>query len=107
MKFTCSLCGTEGEIQGEDTKKGVASTTCSHCGAILFVDPDSGRVEKHKSPVKDTSRIRQESTRSSDSVMDVPRESGTRDWLAIGVVVFVLALLCAAGIYIAVYLGLL
>jgi len=102
MKFTCSLCGTEGEIQPDDDHKGVFRTTCGNCDAILFVDPDSGRVEKHKSPVKDTSRISQRSTRSSESVMDIPKETGSRDWLAIAVVALVLVVLCAAGVYLAV-----
>ncbi|HHP7235829.1 MAG TPA: hypothetical protein ACFCUC_14450 [Desulfobacterales bacterium] len=106
MKFTCSLCGTKGEIRPEDTGKPVNRATCENCGAILFLDPD-GRVEKHKSPVKDTSRIRPASTQGSDSVMDVPGQSGTRDWLAIAVVGLVVALLCAAGIYVILYFDLL
>jgi len=107
MKFTCSLCGTDGEIQPDDDQREVARTTCGNCGAILFVDPESGRVEKHKSPVKDTSRISRGSTRSSESVMDIPKEAGTRDWLAIAVVALVLAVLCGAGIYLIVNLELL
>lgn len=106
MKFTCSLCSTEGNIDKEDIRHPVTRATCRKCGAILFLDPDSGRVEKHKSPVKDTSRISREVIPSSQSVMDMPKGTDSRDWLAIAVVAVVLALFCGAGVYLVVHLDL-
>lgn len=104
MNYTCPLCGTNGEISGENLKKPVTRATCRQCEAILFVDPDSGEVENYKSPVKDSPQISRTPIRSSESVTDIPAESGVRDWPAIVAIGIVLALLCAAGIYLVIHL---
>jgi hypothetical protein len=104
MQFQCPLCETAGTVPADKIEKDVTKWECSNCGAMLFVNSDSGAVDAHKSPFKDFSFTR----RSGDdpSVLESSTAEGSRDWVAIGVFVGVLALLTGAGAYFCINLGL-
>jgi hypothetical protein len=72
----------------------------------LLVNPNSGKVDAHKSPLKDSTEFEISGTQPNDEVSSVSskrsNERGTRDWPAIIVVVVFLLTLIAAGFCFAV-----
>jgi hypothetical protein len=109
MQFQCPLCETAGTIPVDKIEKDVTKWECANCGAMLFVNSDSGAVDAHKSPFKDFSFTRRSGGDPSvleRSTASVSPAEGSRDWVAIGVFVGVLALLAGAGAYFFINLGL-
>jgi hypothetical protein len=101
--YVCPVCRTDGSIPENRLEPPVTKATCHNCGTILLVNPDSGKVDAPKSPLKDSTKLEISGTQPNDensSVLSMrSKERGTRDWPAIVVVVFFLSILIAAGIY--------
>jgi ribosomal protein S27E len=91
MKFVCPVCKTEGSIPEDRLEHPVTKTTCQNCSAILLVNPESGKVDAHKAPLKDSYELENSSTQSTDRATSVlsmrSKEKGMRDWPAIVVLV--------------------
>jgi hypothetical protein len=108
MKFLCPVCKTEESIPEDRLEHPVTKTTCQNCGTILLVNPDSGNVDAHKSPLKDSPEFEISGTQPTDKAASVlsmrSKERGIKDWPAIVVVVIFLIVLIAAGVYFAVKL---
>jgi hypothetical protein len=103
MEFVCPVCKTDGSIPEDRLEHPVSKTTCQSCGTILLVNPDSGKVDAHKSPLKDSPESEISGTQPIDKISSVlsmrSKESCIKDWPAIVVVVIILIVLIAAGIY--------
>lgn len=108
MKFACPMCEAAGEISEDDLIHPVTRTTCRNCGTILMINPDSGNVDAHKSPLKDSSTLETSDSRSSDRSEPVlsmhSKGEDARDWTAVVVVAFIMIILICAGVYFAVKL---
>lgn len=108
MKFTCPMCEASGDISEEDLSHPVTRAACRECGTILLINPKTGRVDAHKSPLKDSSALKTADDRSTDeseSVLSMHLQGeDARDWTAIVVVAIILIVLIAAGIYFTVNL---
>lgn len=109
MEYVCPVCETAGNSPENDPEKPIIKTTCRSCAAILLINADSGRVEAHKSSLKDAeglavSEIQQKGGASSVLSMR-PEAEKSRDWLAISVVAVVLIITISAGIYFTVHRG--
>lgn len=108
MELVCPVCKTDGSIPEDRLEHPVTKTTCQNCGTILLVNPDSGNIDAHKSPLKDSPEFEISGTQPTDkgaSVLSMrSKERGIRDWPAIVVVVIFLIFLIAAGVYFAVKL---
>ena len=108
MKFTCTMCEAGGDIPEDKLAHPVTRTTCGKCGTILLIDSDTGKVDAHKSPLKDVPAIKTAGGRTTDEpepVFSMRQQDRTaRDWLAPVVVVFVLIALISAGVYVAITL---
>jgi hypothetical protein len=104
MKFTCPVCKSTGNLPQNDLEKPITKTTCQSCAAILLVNPDSSKVEAHKSSLKDPG-LEDSSLPQNDEAPSAlsmhPQDRQSRDWLAVGVIIVVLIILIAAGIYFA------
>ncbi|MGD2100205.1 MAG: hypothetical protein PVG35_21740 [Desulfobacterales bacterium] len=111
MQFTCTMCEAGGEIPEDELAHPVTRTTCRHCGTILLIDPDTGKVDAHKSPLKDASTIKTLGDRAADASPSVlpkrPQDRAARDWLAPVVVVIVVFILISVGVYVAINLEIL
>jgi hypothetical protein len=109
MKFECPVCKTEGSIPEDRLEHPVTKTTCQNCSAILLVNPESGKVDAHKSPLKDSPEFKISNSQSTDKATSVlsmrSKERGIKDWPAVVVVVIILIILIAAGVYFAVNLN--
>jgi hypothetical protein len=107
MKFVCPICETGGNISGDNLVHPVTKATCQKCGTILLVNPDTGVVDAHKSPLKATRESDVAGAPSSDTAPPVlemrptDTDRGARDWAAIIIVMVVLVGLISAGIYFA------
>jgi hypothetical protein len=108
MKFACPVCKTEGSIPEDRLEHPVTKTTCQNCSTILLVNPESGKVDAHKSPLKDSPELEISSTQSTDRATSVlfmrSKEMGMRDWPAIVVLIICLVILIASGVYFAINL---
>jgi hypothetical protein len=98
MKFACPMCDATGNISQDDLAHPVTRATCQNCGTILMINPDTGRVDAHKSPLKDSP-----STETAGSQLTARAD---RDWTAVAVVAIIVLALISAGIYFAVNLDL-
>jgi ribosomal protein S27E len=109
MESVCPVCKNEESIPEDRLEHPITKTTCQGCGTILLVNPDSGKVDAHKSPLRDSPEFEIFSTQPSDKASSVlsmrSKEKSVRDWPAIVVVVIFLIVLIAAGVYFAVNLG--
>ncbi|MEJ2728284.1 MAG: hypothetical protein P8185_07200 [Deltaproteobacteria bacterium] len=105
MKFICSICEASGEISEGELERPLTRAICQNCGTILIINPDTGKVVVHASPLKGSSAIEtsgNRSTDSSDSVLSMsPRGRTAKDWTAVVVVAGVLLVLISTGIYLA------
>lgn len=103
------MCGASGTIPEDDLEYPVTRTTCAECGTILFINPDTGKVDAHKSPLKDAPAFKTISNdRSDDSSATVlsmrPEGKSAGDWTAVLVVAVIVLILISAGIYFALNL---
>jgi hypothetical protein len=110
MKFVCPVCKTAGELTQDVLEQKVTKTICRKCAAILIINPDSGKVETHKSSLKDSPVLGNAGIRENDGAPSVlsmrPEKEETRDWIAIGVIIVVLIMLISAGVYFVINLDL-
>jgi hypothetical protein len=87
------MCEATGDISEDDLTHPVSRTACQKCGAILFIDPDTGRVDAHKSPLKDSPALGTSGSRSGAEPAPVlsmhPQITETRDWTAMVVLVII------------------
>jgi hypothetical protein len=102
------MCGASGNISEDDLEHPVTRTTCPDCGTILLINPDTGKVDAHKSPLKDYPALKNCDNRSADrpsSFLSMrPEGRAARDWTAVVVVVIILLVLISAGIYVSLNL---
>ncbi|MGD2186834.1 MAG: hypothetical protein PVI71_11935 [Desulfobacterales bacterium] len=105
MEYTCPVCQASSDITESDLKHPVTRTTCRSCGTILLINPDTGKVDAHKSPLKDSSALetlRSQPTDESASVLSKrSKDKESTDWTAVVVVVIILIVLISAGVYFA------
>ncbi|UCD82492.1 MAG: hypothetical protein JSW26_14020 [Desulfobacterales bacterium] len=105
MKFVCPICETGGTISEEDLAYPITKASCLQCGSILLVNPKTGNVDAHKSPLKGTREFAISDTRTTETAPPVlemrPTDKGSRDWTAIITVMVFLIVLISAGIYFA------
>jgi ribosomal protein S27E len=104
MKFECPICKASGNISENDLEHPVTRTTCPDCGTILLINPETGKVDAHKSPLKDSPAFKTIShNRSADSPAPLlsmrPGKHSGRDWTAAVVVAIIVLVLISAGIY--------
>jgi hypothetical protein len=103
MEFVCPVCKVIGSIPGENLEQLVTKTTCQTCGAILLINPKNGNVDAHKAPLKDSLTLKSSNTQSAEAFSSIlsmhQQDIGTKDWPAIAVIVFILIVLIAAGIF--------
>ena len=105
MKFSCSMCGASDEIPDKELTHPLTRTTCRDCGAILLINPETGGIEAHKTPFKDSPTYGKGSIDKSRPVVSMrPQNEQARDWTAIVVVAIILIALISVGIYFAVNL---
>jgi hypothetical protein len=108
MKFTCPICEKSGDISKDHLAHPVTRTTCHNCSTILLINPETGRVDAHKSPLKDSPAIEASGNRSAGKEAPVlsTRSQGrdARDWTAIVVVTVIFLVLISAGIFLAIKL---
>jgi len=109
MKYTCPICEESGNISEENLEQPVTPVACRKCGTLLLVDPDTGKVDAYKSPLKDSPTLKTSTNRLVDvsaSIFDRrPQGRAARDWTAILVVAIVVLVLISAGAYFAVNSG--
>jgi ribosomal protein S27E len=105
MKFSCSICGETGDISEDILVHPVTRTTCRNCGTILLINPDTGKVDAHKSPLKDSPAFAGRSAAESDATLSMdPQGKDARDWTAVVVVAIIVIILISAGVYFALNL---
>jgi hypothetical protein len=108
VKFICPICETESRISEEDLAHPVTKTTCRQCDTILLVNPDTGSVDAHKSPLKGTREFALSGDQTAEADVPVlemrPAGQGSRDWTAIVIVAVVLAMLVSVGIYLTAHM---
>jgi transcription elongation factor Elf1 len=104
MQFKCPLCEATGVIPEDKIEEDVTKWACANCGAMLFVNSETGQVDAHKSPFKDYSFTGRSGASDAAQSSGRPAEDA-RDWLAIGVFVGVLVVLAGAGVYLFINLG--
>jgi len=111
MKFICPICETGGSISPDKLVSPITKTTCQKCGTILLANPDSGKIDAYKSPFKGTGEsdaVGSGPTGTAPAVLEMrPPQKASRDWTAIVIVITVLIVLIAAGIYTAGHLDIL
>ena len=109
MKFVCPLCESDGSISEDNLIHPVTKTTCRQCGTILLVNPDTGSVDAHKSPLKGTREFAVSANQTSETDLPVLERDrthqGSRDWTAIIIVLVVLAVLISVGVYLMFHPG--
>jgi hypothetical protein len=102
------VCETTGDLPDKDLAHPVTPTRCADCGAILLINPDTGDVDAHKSPLRAPSVSETSgagSTGRSAAVLSMrPKEEQTRDLTALVVIALVLIILIAAGVYLTISL---
>ena len=103
MKFTCPVCETTGDLPDDDLVDPVTRKTCGDCGAILLINPETGEVDAHKSPLKDSSVMEDSGRRATDKSASVltsrPKSGEGGDRTAVVVIAIILIILIAAGVY--------
>jgi hypothetical protein len=108
MKFTCPICETGGDISKDHITHPVTRTACRNCGTILLINPETGKVDAHKSPLKDYSAIEASGHPPTDKAEAVLSTSSqgrdARDWTAIVVVAVIFFALIFAGVFFVVKL---
>ena len=108
MEFTCPICETSDDILEDHLAHPVTRTTCRNCDAILLINPKTGRVDAHKSPLKDSPAIEASgdpSAAKAESVLSKrPQGRNARDWTAIVVVTVIFLVLLSAGVFFAIKL---
>lgn len=106
MQFQCTICEASGDIPEDELAYPVSRTTCRNCGTILLIDPDTGKVDAHKSPIKDVPVIETPRGRRAEEPASVrsmhSQDRGARDWMAPVVVIIVVIALISVGVYVAV-----
>jgi hypothetical protein len=105
MEFVCPVCKVIGNIPLKNLEHPVTKTTCQTCGAILLINPEKGNVGAHKAPLKDSLSLKSSSTQPTGAFSSIlsmrQQDIDSKDWPAIAVIVFILIVLIAAGIYFA------
>ena len=105
MEFRCPMCEASGDLSQDDLTHPVTRTACPQCETILLINPDTGEVDAHKSPLKDSSVFAASGSRPADPSSPVlemrPRDRSARDWTALVVVAVILLILVLAGVYFA------
>jgi hypothetical protein len=103
MKFTCPLCETTGNIPQDDIDQPVTRATCQNCSTILLINPETGKVDAHKSPLKDSPAFERSGNQSIDKSASVlsmrPRDRAAKDWTAVVVVAIIIIFLVFAGLF--------
>lgn len=106
MKYTCPMCEAGGDISKDDLARPITRTTCQNCGTILLINPDTGKVDAHKSPIKDSPAIKNSGNSSTDKAEAVlstrSPDRQARDWTALVVVAVIFLMLISAGIFFAI-----
>jgi hypothetical protein len=73
----------------------------------MLINPDSGKVDAHKSPFKNFLATETSGSRSTDkftSVLTMQRQGkNAKDWTAIVVVVIILIILSSSGVYLTIF----
>jgi hypothetical protein len=105
MEFVCPICETSANITKDDVDHSINKATCNNCGAILLINPASGKVEAHKSPFKDSPILETSENASTDDAVPSKRSQGkgSKDWVAIVCFALILIFLISAGIYFALH----
>ena len=108
MKCVCRICDAVGNLSEDDLSHPVTRTACRECGMILFINPDTGKVDAHKSPMKDSPAFETSGEGSSADPGPVismrPKGREAKDRTAVLVVAIILLALIAAGIYLTIIL---
>jgi hypothetical protein len=108
MKFVCPICETDSRISEDNLAHPITKTTCRQCGTILLVNPETGNVDAHKSPLKGTREFAVSAAQTTEpdlAVLEMRRTNqGSRDWTALIIVLVVLIILISAGIYFTAHL---
>ncbi|MGD2038872.1 MAG: hypothetical protein PVH28_13345 [Desulfobacterales bacterium] len=108
MKFTCPICETASDISKDHLAHPVTRTTCRNCSTILLINPETGKVDAHKSPLKDSPAIEAAGSPSADkgeAVLSAPsQDRDARDWTAIVVVTVIFLVLISIGVFFAIKL---
>jgi hypothetical protein len=103
VEFICPVCKTAGNTAKKGPELQITKKTCKKCSAILLINPENGNVDAHKAPLKDSLSLKNHSTRSTVAASSVLsshlQNHGYKDWPAIAVLVIILSILIAAGIY--------
>jgi hypothetical protein len=100
------MCKATGDISEDDLSHPVTRTACQNCGTILLINPETGKVDAHKSPLKDAPNLETSATGSTGEpkpVLDMrPQNKDARDWTAPIVVVIILVALISVGFYLVI-----
>jgi hypothetical protein len=103
MEYVCPVCEEIGNIPEKNLEHPLTKRTCRNCGAILLINPENGKVDAHKAPLKDSLHLKNSNTQAIEKfesvLSDRLQDTVSRDWPAIVVVVIILIVLFAAGIY--------
>jgi hypothetical protein len=101
LKYKCPACKHFGKISPGKPHETLLTAKCRECGAILFINPDTGEVDTYKSSLKDAPLMERPGSLSSEK--DAPqlsirfqRQANSRDWLAIAVFAAACLILCIA-----------
>ena len=103
MEIVCPVCKTTAEMSRNDLEHPLTKTTCRNCETILLINPVTGKVDAHKTTIKDahslTNSGKGEETAFASFVSRRPQVSMEKDWTAVVVIAIVVGVLVAAGIY--------
>jgi len=105
MEFVCPICDTRGNLSEDKLTSPATKASCRQCNTILLINPETGKVEAHKSPLRGTREFALSHTQTPEEaapVLELGRtQKDSRDWTAIITVGVVLVVLISAGIYFA------
>jgi hypothetical protein len=108
MKFTCPICETSGDLSKDNIAHPVTRTTCRNCSTILLINSKTGKVDAHKSPIKDTPVVEASGNPSTDKAEAVlstrSQDRNAGDWMAMVVVAVIFLVLIAVGVFFAIKL---
>lgn len=105
MEFVCPVCKVIGNIPEKNLEHPLTKTLCQTCKAILLINPEKGSVDAHKAPLKNSLTLESANTHPTGAFSSIfsmrQQDIDSKDWPAIAVIVFILVVLIAAGIYFA------
>lgn len=102
MKYICPICEKEGHISEKNPAYPISRTTCRNCGTILLINPDTGSVDAHKSPLRGTREYVFTDPEKPDAALpaaEMRPTKGSRNWTAIITVTLVVIIFITTGIY--------